>query len=274
MQTAARIEDILGKPEIAEDYRKRGDAVRAAVHSAFFNPADNSYVNGFPAYLAIALVVNLPPQELRPAVWQRLEEEILVNDKGHIHAGITGGAFLFKALMENNRNDLIYAMVSKEDYPGWGDMLKQGATTFWEDWGSRWSRLHSSYLYAGSWFIEGPGGIRNPEGAGFKHFTIEPWIDSRSGLRNVAAHYDSLYGRIAVSWRLEGDEVRLRLTIPPNTEATLILNNVNPDSIWESGWRLNQVVGVTLMPGNLNSAKLRLEPGQYEFQARVYKRVL
>ena len=46
--------------------------------------------------------------------------------RGHIHAGITGGAFLFKTLLENNRSDLLYTMVSQQDYPGWGDMLNAG----------------------------------------------------------------------------------------------------------------------------------------------------
>lgn len=63
----------------------------------------------------------------------------------------------------------------KEDFPGWGDMLKHGNGTFFEDWQCRGSGLHSSYLYIGSWFIEALGGIRRPE-AGYKEFSIEPWI--------------------------------------------------------------------------------------------------
>ena len=54
------------------------------MHGKFFLPSDSSYVNGFPAYLAIALFVNLPPEDVRPAVWKRLDNEILVNRKGHI----------------------------------------------------------------------------------------------------------------------------------------------------------------------------------------------
>jgi len=87
---------------------------------------------------------------------------------GHIWAGITGGGFLFNTLLENNRNDLIYSMASKEDFPGWGHMLKGGATSFYEDWDCGGSYLHNSYLYVGSWFIEGLGGIRQPA-AGYKY---------------------------------------------------------------------------------------------------------
>ena len=56
LQTAARIADVLGMKDVADAYEKRADSVRAAVHPSFYNSADHSYVNGFPAYLAIALL--------------------------------------------------------------------------------------------------------------------------------------------------------------------------------------------------------------------------
>ncbi len=126
LQTAARITEILGQQEAAARYHQRAETVAKAAHGRFFQPADSSYVNGLPSYLAIALMVGVPPQDVRPAVWKRLEQEILVNRKGHIWAGITGGAFLFKTLLESERNDLIYEMVRQEDYPGWGDQLRRG----------------------------------------------------------------------------------------------------------------------------------------------------
>ena len=265
LQTAARIAQVLGKSAEAQSWRQRAETVKAAVHSTFFNAADNSYVNGFPAYLAIALLVNLPPESLRPAVWQRLEREILVNHKGHIHAGITGGAFLFKALIENNRNDLISAMASQEDYPGWGDMLKRGATTFYEDWEANLSYLHSSYLYIGSWFNESLGGIRHPDAGGFKQFVIEPWIDPQRGPRKVQAHYDSLYGRIVSNWSVAGDRVHLDVQVPPNTRATLRLHKLEPSSLTEGGRRANDAKGVSISADKLGQMELRLEPGRYQF---------
>jgi hypothetical protein len=237
------------------------------VQQTFFNPADDSYANGGQACLGIALMVNLPPGELQPAVWRRLEKQVLVNDKGHIHAGITGGALLMRALMANDRNDLIYTMAAKQDYPSWGDMLQQGATTFYEEWGGNWSRLHSSFLYIGSWFMEGLGGIRH-DGVGFKHFIIEPWINSQSGLHHVSAHYDSIYGRIATHWTLKDGIMRLDVTVPPNTDATVRLQDVAADSILEGRQPLRTANGVTLVEGRLNPTVLKLEPGHYEFEAK------
>jgi len=269
LQTAAKVAAVLGKPEIAENYLRRAEAVRTAVHQAFFNPADQSYVNGAQAYLGIALLVGLPPDDLRPAVWRRLEKQIMVNDQGHIHAGITGGALLMRLLLANNRSDLIYAMASKTNYPGWGDMLAHGATTFYEDWSYRWSRLHSSYLYIGSWFIEGLAGIRAGDDSGFKHFLIEPWISPASGLRDVSAHYDSLYGRINVRWTLQDGAMHLKCVVPPNTEATVVLHSAIPNSIAESGRPLSNVPGVSSVEINAGVTTFKLEAGQYEFAGKM-----
>jgi len=155
LQTAARIADALGKNDDAMKYRRRAQTIREAVHKEFFDPQENGYVNNFQAYLAAALLVDLPPEELAPAVWKRFEDEILIHRKGHFWGGITGGYFIVKNLLEFDRPDLMFEMAAKEDYPGWGDMLRRGATTVWEAWDGRNSLLHSSYLHIGAWFIEG-----------------------------------------------------------------------------------------------------------------------
>ena len=97
------------------------------MHARFFNPNDSSYVNGYPAYLAIALLVDLPPMDQRPAVWARLEREILQNHNGHIWSGIIGGGVLFETLLDARRDDLIYTMATKTDYPSWTQMLADGS---------------------------------------------------------------------------------------------------------------------------------------------------
>jgi alpha-L-rhamnosidase len=247
LQTAAHIAGILGKEEIAARYGQRADAVRRAVHVRFFNSEDNSYVNGMPAYLAMALLTGVPPQDLRPAVWKRLEQEILVHRKGHIWAGITGGAFLMKTLLEAERHDLIYEMVRQEDYPSWGDQLRHGATTFWESWEDNpgLSYLHSSYLYVGSWFIEGLAGIRpDPDGGGFEHALIKPAVLADRGLRKVTVTYDSLYGPIRSAWEVSDGTLTLNVTIPPNTTATMYVPAASANDVREGGRRLAEVAGI------------------------------
>lgn len=265
LETTASIADVLGETDMANHYRERASQVRRAVHKTFFNSIDNSYVNGYPAYLAMALMVDLMPQDLKDKIWSRLEQEILVNRKGHFWGGITAGSFLFYTLLDNNRNDLIYETVTKEDFPSWGYMLKCGNGTFFEDWECRGSALHSSYLYVGSWFIEALGGIQRPQ-SGFKHFVVAPWITS-IGPKHVKSHYDSLYGNIVSEWTLEGEILNMQVIVPPNTTATLKLQDVCLSSIKENGRSWKQSKGIKLLPRKENITSFLLQSGTYHFSA-------
>ncbi len=270
LQTAARIAEVLGRTNQLAAWRLRAEQVRRATHREFFNPSDNSYVNGSQAYLAIALYTGVPPEPLRPAVWKRLEHEILDTCKGHIHAGITGGAFLFRTLMEAHRGDLIYPMVNQQDYPGWGDMLNQGATTIWESWENNpgLSYLHSSYLFVGAWFIHGVLGIQpDPEVPGFGRFTIRPEVIDQPGLTWAKGHYDSIRGRIGAEWKRSNGKFELDIRIPPNTTALVYMPAAEGDSIAESGRRIERAKGVRFLRREGDRSVLEVQSGTYQFQS-------
>lgn len=271
LQTAADLATVLGRTERASQWRQRADTVRRAVHAEFFQPAEASYVNGSQAYLAIALVANVPPENLRPAVWKRLEKEILEVRQGHIHAGITGGAFLFKALMEARRDDLLLTMIRQETYPGWGDMLRQGATAFWESWENNpgLSYLHSSFLYVGAWFIERGLGIQ-PLEPGFAVVSVAPPLVDPETLRWASGHYDSVRGRIGVEWSRAGGRFLLRVGVPPNMTAEMhVPCTVGPEALEGGRAAFERTHGVELLRVEPTRWVVRAGSGEYRFHLPV-----
>ncbi|MHB8635946.1 MAG: family 78 glycoside hydrolase catalytic domain [Fimbriimonadaceae bacterium] len=265
LDTVAKIADVLGDTASAVRYRKRAAEVRIAVHAKFFRPATHDYANGDQAYLAIALLADVPPRGQRSKVAERLEEEILQHRLGHIHAGITGGALLIRELLDSNRADLIYAMATKDDFPSWGYFLKTGHTTFPEDWSSKLSQLHSSYLFIGAWFIEGLLGIEQAPGdVGYKSIVLRPLVKA-PGLAEASGTYRTLYGTIAVSWHRDGNRLSLTVTVPPNSNAKLYLPTGASTGILEDGEPLSRRRGVSLVDVTGGSAVLELAPGTYEF---------
>lgn len=266
LSTASEIARLLGDGERAAAWAERAGAVRRAVNREFFNAADSSYVDGREAYLAIALMAGVPPAESRAGVWRRLESEILVNRRGHIDAGITGGALLFKTLTDAHRNDLLYEMVSRPDYPGWGDLLSRGETTFGESWDGHDSLLHSSYLYAGAWFINGVLGIQPADGGGgFQRFTIRPGPLDRPSLTWARGHYDSLQGRIEVAWRRSGDSFELDATVPANASAAVYLPPGSPATLTEGGKALAAAAGVQAVGTDGLQTVVSVGSGTYHF---------
>ena len=67
-------------------------------------------------------------------VFQRLVDNIENTTHGHIGTGLVGGQYLCRVLTDNGRPDLVSTMASQKDYPGWGYMIENGATTIWELW--------------------------------------------------------------------------------------------------------------------------------------------
>lgn len=225
--TAIQIARIIGQTAAVEKWEKQAEAYRKAVHAKFYNGADHSYADGSMANLAAALLADIPPPELRAQVMKRLEHEILVVRKGHIHAGITGGALLFKLLREEGRDDLLYSMTSQKEYPGWGYMKANGATTLWEMWEKDLpghSLLHSSYLYPGAWYIEGLGGIRrSADAGGFQNFVIRLPLLNAEQMSWAKVSFAAPAGLIRSSWKWEDGVVNLRIAVPPNCTAALQL---------------------------------------------------
>ncbi len=155
----------------------------------------------------------------------RLEKEILTVRSGHIHVGITGGAMLFKLLRNENRPDLIYSMTSQTDYPGWGYMKANGATTIWEMWEKDLpghSLLHSSFLYPGAWYIDGVGGIqKDVNEPGFKRFVIRPPLLDETKIKWAKTSFVSPAGLIKTEWKKENEGVTLKVTVPPNSRTVV-----------------------------------------------------
>lgn len=268
LQTAAELAAVAGRTAEAEAWNRRAVEVRAAVHREFFNPGDSSYVNGSQAYLALALVAGVPPAEVRPAVVKRLEDEILVKRGGHIHAGITGGAFLFRALRELGRDDLIATMVAQETYPGWGDMLKQGATTMWESWENNrdLSYLHSSYLYVGAWFVQGVLGIQSiPGSPGFARFAIRPAPLDRPDLTWARGHYDSVRGRIGSSWSWTNRGFELDAVVPPGTKAEVYLPTTTADTVTIDGRKAERAAGARVVGTAAGRLLVEVGGGSHHF---------
>lgn len=268
LRTAAKIATLLGKKEEALKWQQQAEMSSIAIQTKYYNTTDHSYADSSMGNLAAALLADIPPPQLRKAIMQRLEKEILVVRKGHIDVGITGGALLFKLLREQRRDDLLYAMTSQVDYPGWGYMKANGATTLWEMWEKDLpghSLLHSSYLYPGAWYIDGVAGIRrDPDNPGFRKFIVRVPRLSESPVAWAKASFDSPVGIIKSSWHRRGGLLTLEVTIPPNSKAWVYFpaarnNSTKVSSAWakkinyKNGYELFELpAGSYLISGNEN----------------------
>jgi alpha-L-rhamnosidase len=266
LQLAARIAAILGKPRDASTYSQRAATLSLTLHQRYFVPAANSYATGEQPYLAFPLLIGVVPPDLRQAVSKNLEQTIMVKNAGHFDSGMHGTYFLLKELMEEGRNDLIFQMATKTDFPSWGNMLEKGATTSWESWSGQ-SHIHDTLISIGSWFIQGIGGIRIDENApGFSHFFIKP--APVGDLTFARAQFRSIHGMIVSNWRIADGQLRMEVTVPAGTTATLLIPTSDAASVTEGGRPTARAAGVKTAAAEGGRAAFLLSSGSYRFEAK------
>lgn len=260
--------EVIGEPQDAVRYAEQAERIRKATHERYFKPEQNSYVDGGQAYLAIALLSGVTPESLRAAVAKNLEKAIVETNAGHLDVGMHGSMFLLRCLNELGRDDLAFLIMNQKTYPGWGYMLEQGATTFWERWDGECSQIHSTLLAAGEWFPRVLGGIK-PDAAqpGFKRVILDPrpvgdvnWADTR---------YDTIRGPVESNWRIENGRFKWNVAIPANTTGLLRLPARAETAITESGQPLGDAAGIRLLKHGDHTAELEIPSGKYAFESEI-----
>ncbi|MCU0785910.1 MAG: glycoside hydrolase family 78 protein [Verrucomicrobia bacterium] len=264
----ARMAQALGRHDEANTCRAELERLRPLVHAAFYDKDKQLYVLDEQAYYLMPLMTGVVPEELRPAILRKLEECIRVTRKGHLDTGMLGTYFLMNYLAEIGRDDLLWLVVTQKDYPGWGYMLEQGATTWWEQWNGYYSQIHSCFTSLDGWFYQGLAGIRpDPVAPGFKQIIIKPAVVG--DLTWVKCHHDSPYGLIGSNWQREGGILTLAVTIPANTAATVHVPAKDAAGVTEFGKPAAQVVGVKFLRMENNAAVYAVGSGTYHFQSTL-----
>ncbi len=179
-----------------------------------------------------------------------------------------GTYFLMNYLTKIGRNDLLWLVVNQKDYPGWGFMIEQGATTWWEQWNGYWSQIHSCFTSLDGWFYQGLAGIRPDEsGPGFKKIIINPAVVG--DLTWVKCHHDSIYGRIVSNWNIKGQKLMMEVTIPANTTATVHVPAKESAEVTESDTPASKVKGVKFLRMENGTAVYAVGSGTYKFQSTM-----
>jgi alpha-L-rhamnosidase len=259
---------VLGRADEAQRCRTQVNEIRPLIHAAFYDEQKQRYVLDEQSCQVMPLMTGIVPEALRGRIRRKLEDNISLKNSGHLDTGMLGTYFLIQYLQETGRNDLIHAIMNQTSYPGWGYMLSQGATTFWEQWNGYWSQIHSCFTSPGGWFYQGLAGIQPDEtAAGFKKIIIKPAIVG--DLQWVNAHYDSIHGRIISEWKRESNLFKINLAIPPNTTATLFLPAKDAAAVLESGQPAARAKGVKFLRMEPDQAVFVVGSGSYSFVSPV-----
>ena len=184
----------------------------AAFHRVFYNPETGSYGKDGSNVFALAMGV---PADREAKVVKALVDNIAEKDN-HLHTGFVGFRYLCEMLVKHGHADLAYEIINKRDYPSFGWWIEQGATVTWEQWNGEFSHNHPFMGGGIRWFYRDLAGLE-PTSAGYKTFEIRPTVVD--GLDWVKFTKDCPYGRIAIDWKVAGNNFTLKCTVPVGTTA-------------------------------------------------------
>ncbi len=274
-QIVADAAAVLGHRDVAAEY----GALHAAVRDAFIESyvREDGTVQGETqtAYL-LALSFGLLPFPLVPAAAAHLAADIEKRGS-RLSTGFVGVALLCPVLAEHGRADLAYALLHQDEFPSWGYSIRHGATTIWERWdgwtehgGFQSATMNSFNHYSlgsiGDWLYGRVAGIdQTPASVGYRELLLRPLPGGR--LTWARAEQETVRGRVACGWSIDGGRITVTVTVPPGCTAILEMPTGDPSTVDEDGVPAVDRPGVLGVEPSAGGATVRLASGSYTFGA-------
>ncbi len=262
----------IGKGDDASQFGTMAQEARAAFDKAFFKE-DGSILESSQTGYALAFTMGLVPDALREKAAARFKAEV-ERFKDCVATGFIGTPRLLTGLHAAGLDAEAYRMLLRREYPSWLYPVTLGATTIWERWdgwrpdkGFQDANMNSFNHYAfgscGQYLFSCVGGI-SPTEPGYRQFVVAPVIGE--GLMWASTSYASMYGEIVSEWKKEAGKYRVKVVVPPNTRADILLPVASAAQVLEGGAPLAQAKGLTLLGEARGSVPLRAVSGTYAFE--------
>jgi alpha-L-rhamnosidase len=267
-----RTAEVLGKTEDAREYAELFAKIKKAFAEEFITSSGRLASNTQTAY-TLALAFDLVPESLKESAASRLAED--VREFKHITTGFLGTPLISHVLSAYGFYDEVFMLLNRKEYPSWLYPITMGATTIWERWDGikpdssfqdegMNSFNHYAYGAIGDWMYRQIAGI-NPdiESPGYKHSIITP--HRGGGLTQASATFNSVHGMIESGWEITNGTMKVNLTIPANTTATVVLPEATLQETKEGKMLVAKATGIKSAEQVAEGVRLEIGSGTYMF---------
>jgi alpha-L-rhamnosidase len=270
-----RFADMLNKPEDVAEYKQWGEEIYQAYNKKFFDEKKNCYGNNTATANLLSLAHNLVPEDKKQAVFQHIVDKTENDFNGHISTGLVGAQWIMRILTEYGRPDIALKLATNKDYPSWGYMAENGATTIWELWNGNTAdpamNSGNHVMLLGDlviWYYENLAGIKSdPATPGFKHLLMKP--TPVGDLKSVKASYESVRGLIRSEWNKTEAAFNWQITIPANTSATVYIPAKSEQDVKENNIPATSAEGVRFLRMEDGKAVFEVQSGTYSFSSVI-----
>lgn len=252
----------MGDTANEEKFGQLAEKLKNIVKAEFWDNPVKGRINRQTLFAALLYHEIIPENEIEAAK-DSLLKAVKNGPSGHFSTGIFGTKYVLETLSEYVSPEVVFDIVNSTEYPGWGFMVANGATTVWETWEESdgvFSNCHPMFGTVTEWYYRWLGGIRPiPEKPGFQEFVLAPSMPD--GLNSANCTYVSPYGKIVSNWKKTDDGACVyEMTIPTGTSANVTLP-------MEAG----QKIQIEKDDGAIDLASIEgLQTGSFHLEAGVY----
>jgi alpha-L-rhamnosidase len=231
----------LGKTDDEKYYNDLFNKIKEVFNYEYVTQAGRIGTNSQTSYI-LALRFNLLADDLREKAAKFLIDDIK-SRSNHLSTGFLGTIYICHELTRDGYTDVAYDLLLQETYPSWLYPVKMGATTIWERWDGQKtdstfqdagmnSFNHYAYGAIGDWMYRVSAGIEAMT-PGYKQILIQPHPCRK--LNYSKASFESQYGTIASGWERKDGKIVVRVNIPANTKAIIVLPVDDPAKVTQNG---------------------------------------
>ncbi len=204
--------------------KKLGEEMLEAIRKEYINLDTYVVDKGHQTTQAMAIFYNVFKEEEKKKAFDVLMK-IIEKDNFCMVSGLLGIRVIFHTLSQFGEADLAYKMITKEEYPSYGYLVKKGETTLPEQFKEyddyyNLSKNHHLFGDVVNWFMSCPGGIKvqNSDTVVICPSFIKKldWCKASHKLKN---------GEVSVFWKRKNDTVELNVKVTGDINCTVDLSN-------------------------------------------------
>ena len=217
LMLTAKFARLLGETADAARFEATARELEAVFAAAArYVPAKGFVGNGRQGEECFAIYHKMLPPDDLDAAYGILRSDMIAHDYA-LSTGIFSTQYLLEVLTARGDAEIAGKVLTHKGFPGWYNMLDNGATTLWETWAQSdniYSQNHPMFGSCAAWLMRGILGIKVAEDAiGCDKVSITP--HAVAGITWAKGHIDTPKGRISVSWRLENGQLKVDKVLPP-----------------------------------------------------------
>ncbi len=220
----ARMAKALGNADKQAEYEALAEQIKSAMLARWWDADSAQMAGGSQASQAFSLWLGIIPEK----DCARAAEVMVYDLRARDYKFTTGNLctlYMLEMLAKYGYVDDAWTILTSEEYPSYGYMIQNEATTVWERFELKKedgmnSHNHPMYGSVDKWLYSTLCGIK-PTAPGFDEIEIAPHYPTK--LLSAQAHVDTIKGQVSVRWVKRFGHTCLYVTVPFGTTAKIRL---------------------------------------------------